>query len=45
MLDDSVKNIAFGCKDDEIDEIKLEEAIRRSSLKSFIESLPNKQMK
>ncbi len=44
MLDDSVKkNIAFGCKDDEIDEIKLEEAIRRSSLKSFIESLPNKQ--
>tara|TARA_S200000501_G_scaffold323260_1_gene319808 strand:- start:886 stop:1422 length:537 start_codon:yes stop_codon:yes gene_type:complete len=40
LIDDSIKNnIAFGIEANEIDELKLNNAIEKSQLKSFIDSL------
>ena len=42
LFDDSIrKNIAFGLEDSDIDELRLNEAVRLSGLEKFIASLPN----
>ena len=44
MLDDTIKNnIAFGLENHQIDLNKLENSIEKSFLKSYIETLPNKE--
>ena len=44
ILDDTIKkNIAFGLKEKDIDQTKLEEAINRSELRDFISSLEYKE--
>lgn len=41
LTDDTIeKNIAFGIKEDEIDQIKLESAVKLASLDEFIDQLP-----
>ena len=42
MLDDTIKNnIAFGCGQDEIDNEKLKDVIKKAQLNDFIDSLPD----
>ena len=44
ILNDTIKNnIAFGLYEEEIDEVKLNKAIKNSSLSQFVNDLPNKE--
>ena len=43
MLDDSIKNnIAFGVKEEDIDEVRIWEVLEQAQMKEFVESLPDK---
>ncbi|NLT49119.1 MAG: ABC transporter ATP-binding protein, partial [Clostridiales bacterium] len=42
IIDSSVaENVAFGFKDNEIDQVKLEKALKQASLWDFVQTLPN----